>query len=103
MIATAFVKNSTKELLAFLKCGNTMPTLTFKVTLDEARRIMAEARGKKMTLSEYIQGRALSDGKSSGHVRHFRCAHTGAKIFSSSPGARPLTTETVREMQADFP
>jgi hypothetical protein len=63
MIATAFVENSTKELLAFLKCGNTMPTLTFKVTLDEARRIMAEARGKKMTLSDYIQGRALSDRK----------------------------------------
>jgi hypothetical protein len=80
-----------------------VPTLTFKVTLDEARRIRAEARGKKMTLSEYVRGRALSDGKSSGHVRQVRCAHTGAKIFSSPPGARPLTTETVREMLADFP
>jgi hypothetical protein len=80
-----------------------MPTLTFKVTMDEARRIRAEARGKKMTLSEYVRGRALSDGKSSGHVRQVRCAHTGAKIFSSPPGMRPLTTETVREMLADFP
>ena len=80
-----------------------MPTLTFKVTMDEARRIRAEARGKKMTLSEFVRGRALSDGKSSGLVRQVRCAHTGAKIFSSTPGARPLTTDAVREMLADFP
>lgn len=80
-----------------------MPTLTFKVTLDEARRIRAEARGKKMTLSEYVRGRALRNGKPSEQVRLVRCGHTGAKIFSSPPGARPLTTETVREMLADFP
>jgi hypothetical protein len=80
-----------------------MPTLTFKVTIDEARRIRAEARGKKMTLSEYVRGRSLSSGKSSGHVRRVRCEHTGAKIFSSPAGAKPLTTETVREMLADFP
>jgi hypothetical protein len=80
-----------------------MPTLTFKVTMDEARRIRAEAREKKMTLSEYVRGRALSNGKSSGLIRQVRCTHTGAKIFSSPPGARPLTTETVREMLADFP
>lgn len=80
-----------------------MPTLTFKVTLDEARRIKSEARSKKMTLSEYVRGRALSNGKPSEPVRLVRCKHTGAKIFSSPAGARPLTTETVREMLADFP
>jgi hypothetical protein len=80
-----------------------MPTLTFKVTIDEARRIKSEARERKMTLSEYVRGRALRNGKSSGHVRQIRCGFTGAKIFSSPAGARPLTTETVREMLADFP
>jgi hypothetical protein len=80
-----------------------MPTLTFKVTMDEARRIRAEARGKKMTLSEYVRGRALSNGKLSGRVRQVRCAHTGARIFSSPAGMRPLTTEAVREMLSDFP
>jgi len=80
-----------------------MPTLTFKVTMDEARRIRAKARGNRMTLSEYVRGRALSNGKSSGHVRQVRCGYTGAKIFSSPAGGRPLTTETVREMLADFP
>ena len=38
-----------------------MPTLTFKVTPDEARRIRSEARGRKMTLSAYVRGRALND------------------------------------------
>jgi hypothetical protein len=80
-----------------------VPTITFKVSPDEARRIRAEARGKKMTLSEYIRRRALNDGKSSSQVRHVRCSHTGATIFSSPPGASPLTTETVREMLSDFP
>ena len=80
-----------------------MPTITFKVSADEARRIKAEARGKKMTLSEYIRRRALSGGKSPSRVRQVRCSHTGATIFSSPPGASPLTTDTVREMLADFP
>jgi len=80
-----------------------MPTITFKVSTDEARRIRAEARRKKMTLSEYIRRRALSDGKSSSHMRRVRCSHTGATIFSSPSGAGPLTTETVREMLSDFP
>jgi hypothetical protein len=80
-----------------------MPTLTFKVTIDEARRIRAEARDKKMSLSEYVRGRALSNGKASMHVRKVRCEHTGARIFSSPAGTRPLTTDTVREMLADFP
>ena len=80
-----------------------MPTLTFKVTIDEARRIRAEARGKKMSLSEYVRSRALNNGRSSGRMRQVRCEHTGAKIFSSPAATRPLTTETVREMLADFP
>lgn len=80
-----------------------MPTLTFKVTIDEARRIRTEAKAGKMTLSEYVRRRALNDRKTPRPVRRLRCEHTGAKIFSSPAGAPPLTTETVREMLADFP
>jgi len=80
-----------------------MPTLTFKVTQDEAARIRAQAKGQKATLSEYLRGRALSRGNPVGKVRSVCCAHTGATIFSSSPGRRPLTTEAVREILADFP
>ena len=80
-----------------------MPTLTFKVTLDEARRIRAEARGRKMTLSEFVRRRTLNGGRTPNRVRRLRCGHTGARIFSSPTGAPPLTTETVREILADFP
>jgi hypothetical protein len=80
-----------------------MPTLTFKVTDDEARRIRAEAKGGKMTLSEYVRRGALNNGRKPGRVRRIRCEHTGATIFSSPAGAPPLTTEAVREMLADFP
>jgi hypothetical protein len=80
-----------------------MPTLTFKVTLDEARRIRAEARKRNSSLSEYVRGRALDIGKPKGRVRRVRCKHTGAMIFSSPDGTSPLTTESVREMLADFP
>jgi hypothetical protein len=80
-----------------------MPTLTFKVTIDEARRIRTEARGKRMTLSEYVRRRALNGGRTPRRVRRLRCEHTGVMIFSSPAGARPLTTETVRDMLADFP
>ncbi len=80
-----------------------MPTLTFKVTVDEAHIIRAKARGRKLTLSEYVRRRALNDGKRPGRVRRIPCGHTGALIFSSPAGAPPLTTETVRGMLADFP
>jgi hypothetical protein len=80
-----------------------MPTITFKVSTDEARRIRADARGKKMTVSEFIRGRALNGGGKPARFRHTLCSHTGAKIFSSPAGTPPLTTETVREILADFP
>jgi hypothetical protein len=79
-----------------------MPTLTFKTTVDEARLIRAQAKGKAMTLSEYVRGRALNQRKNATRVRRVRCEHTGATIFSSSSGT-PLNTETVRAMLADFP
>lgn len=80
-----------------------MPTITFKVSTDEARKIRADARGKKMTVSEFIRGRALNGGGKPGRFRQILCPHTGAKIFSSPAGTQPLTTETVREILADFP
>jgi len=56
-----------------------------------------------MTVSEFIRGRALNGGGKPAKFRHTLCSHTGAKIFSSPAGASPLTTETVREILADFP
>ena len=80
-----------------------MPTLTFKVSLDEARRIRMLAKQKKTTVSDYVRQRSLQNGKTHEQVRRIRCKHTGAMIFASPAGTVPLTTERVREMLADFP
>ena len=80
-----------------------MATITFKVSTDEARRIREEARGSRMTVSQYIRGRMVDARGRPGRFRRVRCAKTGARIFSSPAGTPPLTTKKVREMLVDFP
>ncbi len=80
-----------------------MPTLTFKVSLDEAARIRLLARRRNKSLSEYVRQRALGEEAAPEAVRRVRCEHTGAMIFEAPAGSRPLTTEAVAELLADFP
>ena len=71
---------------------------------DEARLIRALARREKLTLSDYLRRRATSASDArSGKVQRTRCKYTGAKIFAASPELPSLSTESVREMLADFP
>jgi hypothetical protein len=81
-----------------------MKTMSFRVTDDEARLIRSLAKREKLTLSDYLRRRATSAPaiKPAG-VRRTRCKHTGATIFAASPELPPLSTESVREMLADFP
>ncbi|MFZ4774103.1 MAG: plasmid mobilization protein [Terrimicrobiaceae bacterium] len=79
-----------------------MKTITFKVTDDEARRIRQFARRERLSLSAYLRSRAAGTPAGS-TIKKVRCRLTGAQIFAASPGAAPLTTESVREMLADFP
>lgn len=79
-----------------------MKTISFKVTEDEERRIRQLARRELLSLSAYLRSRAA--GNPAGvAIGKTRCKFTGAEIFSTPAGAVPLTTETVREMLADFP
>ena len=80
-----------------------MPTITFKVNPDEARRIRTMARKQNLTLSDLIRQKTLAGETGPGRVHRVRCRDTGAMIFSSPAGVPPLTTEVVREMLADFP
>lgn len=80
-----------------------MPTLTFKVTEDEARRIRALARRQKMSVSEYLRRQAQPQADRAGRVGRVRCAHTGATIFAPAPDLPPLTTDSVRGMLAELP
>ena len=81
-----------------------MPTITFKVTPDEARRLRAAARGARLTLSEFVRKKVRgAPKKKKSKPLLTRCRHTGAMIFAGGPEYLPLSTEIVREMLADFP
>ena len=80
-----------------------MPTVTFKVSPDEARKLRAAARGARLTVSEFVRKKVRGAEKSKKHPLTKRCPLTGVQIFHGTPDMIPLTTETVREMLADFP
>jgi hypothetical protein len=80
-----------------------MPTLTFKVTEEEARHIRALARREKISVSEYLRRQAQPTARSTAPIGRARCTHTGATIFAPAPDLPPLTTESVRQMLAEFP
>lgn len=80
-----------------------MPTLTFKVSEDEARRIRALARQRQMTVSAYLRQQAQLGAGAVVAVERVRCRHTGAIVFAPQRGLAALTTDSVREMLGDFP
>lgn len=80
-----------------------MPTLTFKVSLDEARRIRALAKQKKTTLSDYVRTSVLREPKSRGKTRIITDPISGFPVLKAPDGTPPLTSEQVRAMLADFP
>jgi len=80
-----------------------MTTLTFKVDEDEALGLRMAARRAKLTLSEYLRRQIRVNTVEAKPVRRIKCRHTGAMIFAPAPQHPPLTTETVKEMLADFP
>ncbi|MEP6668423.1 MAG: hypothetical protein ABJF10_04680 [Chthoniobacter sp.] len=80
-----------------------MTTLTFKIAEDEARSLRAAARRARLTLSEYLRRQIRMNSPEAQPVGKVKCRHTGAMIFAPAPHLTPLTSETVREMLADFP
>lgn len=80
-----------------------MQTITFKVNDEEARLIRSLARREKTSLSEYLRRKATGIPAGQDQPQRILCPHTGAMVFSGMPGHQPLTTESVRQMLADFP
>jgi hypothetical protein len=78
-------------------------TISFKVTDEEARAIRQEAKRRRLTVSEFLRRRAAGTESPCAAVGKVRCEFTGAEIFAPLEGSRPLTSEQVREMLADFP
>lgn len=80
-----------------------MPTRTFKVSVEESRRIRALARQRQLSVSEFLRRQAQPHPESSGPIPRVECGHTGAIIFGSAAGLPALDTESVRHLLADFP
>lgn len=84
---------------------NTMPTITFKVTAREAARIRRLAAKAGCTVSEFLRRRATEspDPAATGEYRIETSERTGLPVLHGSPGARPVSSEEIRELLADFP
>jgi hypothetical protein len=80
-----------------------MTTISFKVTEEEARLIRIRAKKEGLSVSEYLRRRASTAAPSSSRTGRVRCRHTGAMIFAAPEHQPALTTESVRNLLADFP
>ncbi|MGV3663847.1 MAG: ribbon-helix-helix protein, CopG family [Prosthecobacter sp.] len=79
-----------------------MTTISFKLPDAQARQLRSKARKARLSLSEFLR-RQVGGQIPPSSVSLQRCRHTGANIFAPVSKASPLTTESVREMLADFP
>jgi hypothetical protein len=79
-----------------------MPTLSFKVSAQEAAEIRARARDQRQSLSEFLRTRALRKGRCS-PVRLKRSTRTGILTVERAPGSAQISLENIRELLADFP
>jgi hypothetical protein len=85
--------------------GNTMPTITFKVTPREASRIRALAHREGLTVSEFLRRRAVAPPPpiGSGEYRITTDAVTGLPVMAAPAGAPAITSAQIRALLADFP
>src|SRR5687768_4707370 len=85
--------------------GNTMPTITFKVTDQEAARIRRLARREGRTVSEFLRHRAVQSpvtADSAGY--HVETSPvTGLPVMHAPDGAPVVTSEQIRALLSDFP
>ena len=82
-----------------------MPTITFKVTPQEAARLRALARREGLNVSEFLRRRALAS-KGSGDEGEYRIGQdpvTGLPVMEAPAGLAPVSREHIRALMADFP
>jgi len=78
-----------------------MPTISFKVTADEARALRRKVRAEKTSLSDYLRRVALPPAAPPRKRLLKRHPASGA-IYDATPG--PVVTEAqIREALAEFP
>jgi len=81
-----------------------MPTLTFKVSPEEARTIRAKARAAKSSVSAFLRSRVL-DAKRAKVRRRVIKRHpvSGLLYDATNEGGPSVTHEQIKAALADFP
>jgi hypothetical protein len=79
-----------------------VPTITFKVTTEEAANIRARAKASKRSLSQFLRDRLLGHTQDK-RARLVRSDKTGILTVQKPAGRKPVTAEKVSELLSDFP
>ena len=86
------------DTLVWYYHGNTMPTLTLKVSPEFKRRLVRAARRRKISVSELVRTSVEKDVPAEGRGFLFgACAHPGWKPSTYDPG-KPAFDEDDWEM-----
>ncbi len=80
-----------------------MPTLTFKVSNEEARLIRAKARSEKSTLSAFLRTRVLDAKPVRRKVVARKHPVSGLPYDAGGLGEPVVTRDAIKTLLADFP
>jgi hypothetical protein len=79
-----------------------MPTITFKVSPAEARKIRARARQQKATVSSYLRKLALPEELEPERTIVMKIHPVSGLPYNAAPG-RPVTQAEIDAALVDFP
>ena len=80
-----------------------MPTLTFKVSEDEAVAIRCAAREKRLNLSAYLRDAAVPDTERTPAKVIMKRHPLSGGWYNAAPGQPEYTLDELKEALADFP
>ena len=83
-----------------------MPTITFKVTAQEAARIRRMARREGLTVSDFLRRRAVQTAPTAGEAGDYHVETstvTGLPVMHAPKEVPAVSSEQVRALLADFP
>lgn len=80
-----------------------MPTLTFKVSPEEARTIRAKARAEKSSVSAFLRTRVLDVKPARQKVVIKKHPVSGLPYNAGGAGHPIVTHEQIKALLADFP
>ena len=79
-----------------------MPTLTFKVSAEEARSIRARAAAEKASVSAFLRRRVLEQKPPQPRKLILKKHPVSGLSFTATPG-RPVAQEEIDAVLAEFP